>query len=250
MKLKSTILSLSLIALLSCSSPLEVPANREEYIDNAKSNSLLMVSPTVLNYGFVNRFDVIKMPFQMTNLNSSLYKLTSFNFGKDTKFYFENLELPMIIDSKDTPGSIQLFHVRFSSHLLGEFIDTLETNSLTNPKLIVQALVPEVFCKDVSFGSVSLQDSVSQDLLIYNYSSESIFVKDIKFNDEDGVFHCHITEDIEIPQYDESGKPGKVTIYFNSDQEKAYHTSAEITFRGNLQGKMIKNTSLLEAASF
>ncbi len=239
-----------IIGFVACTSPLDVPANREEYIDNAKSNSLLNITPTTLNFGYINLYEEAKMPFQMTNMNTYAYKLTSLNFGKNTKFFLYDLDLPIEIDKKDTPGSIQLFHVRFAPFSIGEFSDTLETNGLTNPKLIVQAIVPHIFVTDLNFGTIYAGDSTSRNIMVYNYSGEKISVKEIKFHDQDGVFYCNSYFDTEIDLFEKTGKPLEIPITFYSTKESIFNASLEIIFEQSLSGKLIKNTAILEAAAF
>lgn len=249
MKLRNTILSLAMLAAVSCSSPLDVPANREEYIDNAKSNSLLSTSPTTINFGYVNRLQDVKMPFQITNMNTMAFSLNSIKFSEDSQFSIVNKDLPDTIGKKGTASSIQLFHVRFFSSTIGEFSDSLRTNGLTNPKLIVQAIVPDIFCADVSFGSVAIGDTVSSDLMIYNYTDQDLVVESIKFSEDIPNFFYKLDSEIVIPAYQKTGKPGIIPVYFQSERDGLYEATAEIVFKNELLGKLVKNTVMIEAAT-
>ncbi len=249
MKFKNIILSLVFLSVLGCSSPLDVPANRKEYIDNDKSNSLLSTSPTTVNFGYINRYKDERMPFQVTNLNSMAFALKTFGFGANSKFSIPGIELPLEIEKKNTAGSIQLFHIRFFSSEIGEYIDTLETNGLTNPKLLVQAIVPDIYCDDVSFGSIDINNNVSEFINIYNYTNQELVVESIQFADTSEVFTVNNNTSYTIPPFDLSGEPGKIPISFSSKVDNIYETTAEIVFKNTLQGKLVKNTIHVEAAT-
>ncbi len=249
MKYKTTILSILASIVIGCSSPLDVPANRKEYIDNDKSNSLLSTSPTTINFGYINRYKEVIMPFQITNMNTMAFSMRTLDFGSASKYSLPNLDLPMEIDEKGQPGSIQLFHVRFFSSDLGEFTDTMETNGLTNPKLYVQAIVPDIFCEDVTFGSVSVNNTATKNLLIYNYTDNTLEIESVNFGDYDEFFSVDSTKSLIVEPHSKTGNPTEIPVYFSSKFDQLYETTAEIIFKSGTQGKLVKNIVLVKAAS-
>lgn len=188
--------------IISCNSPLDVPANREIHIkEDPYSNPLINITPTFINFDFVHpdstkTIDVIVS----NNQNKKILINDYYLFYGNTYFNLPNKSIPFILESKGDSNSSKILTIEFKGKSPGVYNDTLLFSSIPYPSGLIEAKVPYIFADDLVFENVKSGKEYTKSLKIYNLSENSAIINSISFNENSDLFKINTNLPFELPR--------------------------------------------------
>lgn len=175
-------LLLLIIVFLSCSSPLDVDADRGDKKIIGEKVYDISIIPDTLDFGIVhpNRNKSLEFSIQNeTNGDFQIDKLIVQNYSEFSIEDFANVLLKKKGDTYDKHS----FKVNFHGNKFGRYVDSIYVNELLNPDLKVIAIIPGIYGEDLTFQNVSVGEIGSQFLYIINISDQDAYLNDIQISD-------------------------------------------------------------------
>lgn len=234
-----------MVLINGCTSPIDVNANRQ-VIDYSDYNKELSGKELQFNLYEINFIDVAYGSSQayyviLSNLSNRDILIEKFTFRKyPNLFQVTNPRLPILLKKNGSDSSSRELMITFSANELGEIVDTLCVENMSQPQLIINAKVPFVDVVDIDFGFQKIgQSKVKPPLYIYNHSKKPVVVSSYRLIDPEEVFQVLSSLPIEIPP----GAKYNVIVKFTPHSEKPYNGRIEFKIDG-IQG-YIDNTAQL-----
>lgn len=170
-----------MIFIFSCSSPLEVDADRENNnFPNPDPNAPLLISDKYnVDFGFVNNSEITSRTITLTNISGEDYTINDFIFqNQPTIFFHEDIAFPIVIDPYDSK------EIRLNSFqtVSGVFEDKLIIDGEKGPVIDLKSTLPEfdVIISGASDFKVGEEGNIS--VIGINNSNQQIDINRIYFS--------------------------------------------------------------------
>lgn len=182
----------------SCSSPLDIDADRgEKVIVGEKSDIELL--PDTLDFGFVHPAKSKTLNFSIKNLTSNQYSIDFLTINNYNNLFTLTNFQSVKIQNKNSNSNTADFYITFAADSsYNHFIDSLYINDLKNPDLKLIATIPAVFGEDLEFEDVKIGSIGSKFLYLRNISNTDITISNLSINDNSFVIKGLDADALEI----------------------------------------------------
>lgn len=246
MKAKTYILLLLLYELitLSCSSPLEVPANRRiELEENPYANPIIQLNPNYLNFDFIHPDSTKILSMEIANNQDKKLLITNyFLYFGNNNFQIINKEIPLILEPKGTENSKKTIEIKFIGKSAGVYIDSLIFANIFYPIGFLEAKVPYIFINDYYQNNVSVGKVQPIELSITNFSEYSAIINKAVFLDDSSNFSIKSSLPIEVPR----NSKRNLAVLFQSNQSGNYSTRLKLEILTNSSRKLVDSISTIK----
>ncbi len=232
---------IAILAWVSCSSPIDVPANREvtETGSGGTSNDDIALNRTGLDYELVSYELTKPLDIEIINLTKKQLIIDSLSFSQHPELFSPlNGSLPVTLAPQGSPGFRQPVFINFTAKELGVFKDTMFIGGYDKPFLLLRASVPSVEVGDVDFSNQSVNTTKSKPIYIRNNTNQTVNVKSYKIVSSENVFVFRSQLPKEIP----AQSTLQLIIQFGPKEIKPYQASIEFNIEAS---GIIDNIGLL-----
>ncbi|MBM2815670.1 MAG: hypothetical protein HW421_2432 [Ignavibacteria bacterium] len=236
-----------LIIFLSCTSPLDVPANRKKLETGTKQEIIdIVLSTDEMQFGFVSYTSTKTIQFKITNNSKKDAVIDSIKAkNHPDMFYFYGDD---IFPVKIASGKSKEYMILFNAKELGEFSDVITLNGWDKYSIKCEAKVPYVEARDLNFNEYSILSPSPRPkgIIIFNNSNVKITINTYKLIDPENSFF--ITDSIKSIDIDPVNTPfgtnkAVINIAFIPRMIKAYN--ARVEFDITAPSNIIKNVAEL-----
>ncbi len=187
MKKIQNILFFLIIVIISsnCSSPLDVPANRNiKFTEDNYENPYVKLSTNYLNYDFIHPDSIVVKTVFIQNKLQHNYLISNYNlyFG-DNNFKILNKTTPILLAAIGENGWEIPIEIQFQAKSPGVFIDTLVFANLEYTFCMVEAKVPYIFANDYATDDFKILQKNEFSVNFKNMSEFSSTINEVKLDD-------------------------------------------------------------------
>ena len=189
-KILIIIFSVSYLLIYSCSSPLDVPANRNiEIKDGPYKNPQISLNPTFVNFDFVLPDSTKLMTMTVSNNLTTKILITDYSlYFNYSYFLLFNKNVPFVLDAKGGANSTVEIQLGFKGISSGIYQDTLLFSGIFYPTGLLEAKVPYIYANSVNLGNIPLNQNSEGQIIINNLSESSATISKIRFSNFSNYF--------------------------------------------------------------
>lgn len=172
---------LLIVGIVSCESPLNVPANRNiEIKEDPFLNPPISLSPSYINLGFVHPDSQVSFSIEIQNNLDKQYIVWDYNLYFLTNgFSIVEKSIPLNLEPKGAEKSKSKIDFIYKAERSGIYYDTLLIANLIYPFSFMVATVPNIYMDDVIFeGNGPSEKNVT----IHNLSESNFTITNATFS--------------------------------------------------------------------
>lgn len=180
--MRYTIYILLFVAFLvsACDSPIDVQAGRKKIDTRRDGKDLFEIEPASNFLGDLLYNREIEIKFNIKNKSNSEIVINK-GFFKNQAHFFRFLHSDKIVLSpQGSSGSEKTVSVIIQPTRFGLLSDTLFFDDYFEPFIEYKASIPNFYTSDVDFGIVKLNERKYKTIDVYNFGSDTVFIKGVK----------------------------------------------------------------------
>ncbi len=232
---KLHVLFLLLAIISACDSPTEVQADRKIIDLRKDGRTVFKIIPEVIDLEYLLYSKKIETKLKIENLTSNNLILKDVIFKGNSKFYslLQNFSLFMQSFASDS------ISITVNPNKFGEFTDTLYFREYFKPYVVINCIVPKVFCSDIDFSSTQINTTKLQTIEIYNFSENPIEITDYRFVGDSSSFKIEsFNPKISPLIVPAGGLPRQIIVSFRPEAKKLHSAIVIFDIRSQNIGKI------------
>lgn len=240
-----SILTLVYFAIIfGCSSPLEVPANRQiDLEDNPYVNPIIKIDPSFIDFGYVHLDSSKIFSIQIENNQDKKYLISNyFLFFGNKNFQILNKEIPIILEPKGEPNSKRQISIKFTGKSIGTFADTLILSNIVYPIALFEAKVPYVYINDYYQNNLKSGKKYLIELTLTNISEENAIINKVSFKEKISNFSIKTPLPLELPRNSKKN----LVLEFYSDKSGVFESQIQLEIQTNANRKLVDSLSTIK----
>ena len=245
---QKSIIFFSFILLLlfsgSCSSPLDVPANRRiDVEENPYLNPIVKLNPNYLIFDFVHPDSSKTLTIEIENNQDKKYLITNyFLYYGNNNFQILNKEIPIILEAKGLDNSKKKIEIKFIGKSSGVYIDSLILANVFYPIGFLEAKVPYIYLNDYYQNNVPVGKKQQIELTLTNVSENAAIINKVNFSDNLIEFSVKNSLPIELPRNSKKN----LVLEFTAKQSGKYSTQVKLEIITNSSRKLVDSLSTIK----
>lgn len=232
------------LVLGSCSSPLDVPANRRIDIEeNPYLNPIVRLNPNYLNFDFVHPDSSKILTIDIENNQDKKYFISNyFLYYGNNNFQIINKEIPVILEAKGLENSKKKVEIKFIGKSSGVYIDSLILANIFYPIGFLEAKVPYIYINDYYQNNVPVGKKQLIELTLTNVSENVAIINKVSFAENLLDFNIKNSLPIELPRNSKK----KLALEFTPKQSGKYSTKVQLEILTSSSRKLVDSLSTIK----
>ena len=145
----------SLLLLASCSSPLDVDAERGPKVVIGTKPYDIHTNVDTLDFEYVHPYISKQLSFKVFNNTSKDFKLNNIAIENNTQIMsISDFEATTLKPKNQDYDNVEITVTIDADYDYGYYSDELVFNGLENPRVYVKAIIPAVYGEDIDFGEI------------------------------------------------------------------------------------------------